>query len=106
MRTTYEVASEKEAIKRWMLLLEEPYISQQTRAKALMKEAIREELTDTQRRYMVAYYGGMTMQAIADEHGVNRSTVSRSIARGRKRLQKVLKYCGPDLLEESIRGKS
>lgn len=101
-KTEYEIASETEAFRRWMALIEEPHISQQSRAKRLMAKALREEVTETQRLYMAAYFGGMKIPAIAAMYGVDKSTVSRGISRGKRRLRRVLKYCGPDLLESTL----
>ncbi len=71
--------------------------------KAAMKQAIREELSERQRAYMMAYYGGMTMQQVAKKYGVNVSTVSRTIARARDQLRRVLKYCSPTLLRSTMK---
>lgn len=52
-----------------------------------------QELTDCQRLYLSHYYrDAMTMQAIAARYGVNVSTVSRTLARARNRLRRVLQY--------------
>lgn len=70
-----------------------------------MKEAIKEELTDRQRKMLVMYYSTprRTMEDIARELGVNKSSVSRTIARGRKRLLRVLKYSSPILLADTVK---
>ena len=73
--------------------------------KSAMARAIREELTEKQRAYMMAYYGGMTMNQIAKEYGVNKSTVSRTIANARDRLRRVLRYCSPALLRSTMEGQ-
>lgn len=55
--------------------------------------AINEELTDRQREFVNMYYfEGKTVCEIADELGVNSSTVSRVLSYARKNLKKVLKY--------------
>lgn len=41
-------------------------------------------VTKEQKKYLVMYQAGHTMQEIADKYGVNRSTVSRVVARARK----------------------
>lgn len=65
-----------------------------------MASALEEELTPRQRKMVHMYYvDQMLMRDIADTLGVNVSTVSRTIARGRKRLQRCLRYGGRALLE-------
>lgn len=47
-----------------------------------------QRLTDRQRLYLDAYYnGGLSMERIAQEHGVDRSTVATCIRRGLARMQ-------------------
>lgn len=61
--------------------------------------AVRLELSETQRKYFVRYYfEGLTMAEIAEEFGANKSTISRTIARARKKLERVLKYVDPRLM--------
>ena len=51
---------------------------------------------------MLMYYGqGMTMEAIAKDLGVNKSTVSRTLKRGRQRLWRCLRYGASNLLEQA-----
>jgi DNA-directed RNA polymerase specialized sigma24 family protein len=48
------------------------------------------------------YYGqNKTMDAIAKELGVNKSTVSRTLKRGRQRLYRCLRYGAASLLSEA-----
>lgn len=55
----------------------------------LLHHAIQRELTAAQQAYFTAYYlEHLTMKAIAGRHGVTESTVSRTIKRARRRLQK------------------
>lgn len=70
-----------------------------------MRTAIKEELTDRQREMMLLYYSTprRTMESIARELGLNRSSVSRTLARGRKRLLRVLKYSSPGLLADTVK---
>lgn len=64
---------------------------------------LREELTETQRRYLLAYYGEqMTMPEIAEAYGVKKSAVSRTIARGKQRLARALRYANRRLLHAPI----
>lgn len=54
---------------------------------------IREELTEKQRRVLLAYYfQEKTVTQIAKERGVNKSTVSRTLRRAEDRLKRFLKY--------------
>ena len=51
---------------------------------------------------MVLYYGhGMSMEAIGEQLGVNKSTVSRTLKRGRQRLYRCLRYGAANLLEQA-----
>ena len=69
--------------------------------KRLLK-AIRNELSEKQFKYMRKYYwNGWSMEAIAREYGVNKSTVSITIRRGRDRLKRVLKYVNPKYIPSS-----
>ena len=65
-----------------------------------LAEAIRMELTPRQRQMVELYYlRQKPMVQIAEELGVNVSTVSRTIARGRRRLRNCLRYAGLRLLD-------
>ena len=72
--------------------------------------AARDELTEQQRTYIMAYYyNRLTMEEITEQFGVNKSTVSRTIKRAEQRLQRVLRYAHPRLLdhpERSVKRKS
>lgn len=58
-----------------------------------LKRAIQEDLTKRQRTMLLMRYSrGFSMVRIAEELGVNRSTVSRTLARANKRLEHALKY--------------
>ncbi|NLL46921.1 MAG: sigma-70 family RNA polymerase sigma factor [Clostridiales bacterium] len=62
-----------------------------------LSRAIRSELTPNQFRVIAFYYvEQMKMTEIAQLLGVNVSTVSRTIKRGRARLQRCLKYSAPE----------
>ncbi len=51
------------------------------------------ELTDRQAEMMHLYYDlGMSIPRIAQEKGLNKSSVSRTLARGRERLKRYLQY--------------
>ena len=63
---------------------------------------LKRNLTRAQRQYMMLYYGqNMSMEAIAKEFGVNKSTVSRTLKRGRQRLYRCLRYGAANLLEQA-----
>ena len=58
-----------------------------------MERVIRDELTALQREVLLAvYYGGKTQAEIAEERGVNRSTVCRTLHRAEERLRRFLRY--------------
>ena len=75
---------------------------QMNRLKRNLTHALRQDITQRQREYMMLYYGrGMSMEAIARELGVNKSTVSRTLKRGRQRLYRCLRYGAANLLEQA-----
>lgn len=58
-----------------------------------LKRVIREELTESQRTTLIAYYfQGQNIPAIAREQGVNKSTVCRTLRRAEERLRRFLQY--------------
>lgn len=63
------------------------------RVKTALSRALREDVTDKQREYLLLYYGqGKNMVEIGRELGVDKSTVSRTIKRGEARLRRCLRY--------------
>lgn len=59
-------------------------------AKAL-RTLLEDNLTKKQKCYIVLYYrDGLTVKEIAEKYGVDKSTVSRTINRGRQRLTRTL----------------
>lgn len=73
-----------------------------SRLKRNLTHALRQDITARQREYMVLYYGkNMSMEAIARQCGVNKSTVSRTLKRGRQRLYRCLRYGAANLLEQA-----
>ena len=75
---------------------------QMNRLKRNLTHALRQDITQRQREYMMLYYGkGMSMEAIAQQCGVNKSTVSRTLKRGRQRLYRCLRYGAANLLEQA-----
>lgn len=58
-----------------------------------VQRVIQEELTPLQREVLTAYYfQEMTMQQIADERGVNKSTICRTLHRAEEKLRRFLRY--------------
>lgn len=58
-----------------------------------VQRVIQEELTPLQREALIAYYfQERTMAEIAEERGVNKSTVCRTLHRAEQKLRKFLKY--------------
>ena len=58
-----------------------------------VQRVIREELTDNQREILLAYYiRNLTIPRIAEERGVNKSTVSRTLHRAEGKLRRYLRY--------------
>ena len=98
-KTAYDLALEKRAFLAWALTIDEENQSSLDRAKKALSFAIKQELSPRQKLYLTSYYSGETMPSIARKNEVNVSTVSRTIHRAYNRLRRVLKYCGPELLE-------
>ena len=58
-----------------------------------VQRVIREELTELQRQTILAYYfQEQTLTQIAQERGVNKSTVCRTLKRAEEKLRRFLKY--------------
>ena len=58
-----------------------------------VQRVLHEELTDLQREALVAYYvQEKTMAQIAQERGVNKSSVCRTLHRAEQKLRRYLKY--------------
>ena len=69
-----------------------PRLSQQAQLMRLHL-ALEHELTAKQRRAVEDYYlHGMRICDMAEVYGVNKSTVSRTVQRGVRRLRRVLRY--------------
>lgn len=65
--------------------------------------AIRERLTESQRKYFLAYYAdGLPIWGIAKKYGVDQSVVSRTIKRARKNLWEVMRFTHPRLLHAKM----
>lgn len=86
---------EYSVLRRYLRLAASPGKSVESRIACAMDE----ELTARQRQMVRMYYlEQKTMPDIARELGVGVSTVSRTIARGRRRLRRCLRYGGSALL--------
>ena len=58
-----------------------------------VQRVIREELTEMQRQTLLAYYfQEKSITEIAEERGVNKSTVCRTLHRAEEKLRRYLKY--------------
>lgn len=58
-----------------------------------VQAVMREELTDTERRTLTAYYlEEKTLEQIAQAFGVNKSTVWRNLKRAERKLHRFLRY--------------
>lgn len=58
-----------------------------------LHRVIREELTEKQRRTLLAYYfQEMTIPQIAKQQGVHKSTVCRTLHRAENKLRRFLRY--------------
>lgn len=60
--------------------------------KKILYKAIEEVLTDRQKEILIIYYfEEKTMEQIAEELNINKSTVSRTLQRAEKNLKKIAK---------------
>ena len=67
--------------------------AQMSRVKRNLLRALREDVTPRQREMLLLYYGEqLNMREIGERLGVDKSTVSRTIKRGERRLQRCLRY--------------
>ena len=71
---------------------EGPRLPRQVQIKRVQR-VIREELTPLQREALIAYYfQEQSITQIAQERGVNKSTVCRTLHRAEEKLRRYLKY--------------
>jgi len=64
-----------------------------SRLKRNLIRALKEDVTPRQRQAMLLYYAeGLNMREIGERLGVDKSTISRTIKRGERRLQRCLRY--------------
>ncbi|MEG2455806.1 MAG: sigma-70 family RNA polymerase sigma factor [Oscillospiraceae bacterium] len=74
------------------------------RVKRNLVRALREDVTQRQRQMLLLYYAeGQNMREIGEELGVDKSTVSRTIKRGERRLHRCLRYGAEMLMEGEYR---
>jgi len=77
----------------WELENSEDNSEQLSRLRRNMRRVRKEELTPRQEEMLHLYYDlGLTISQIAREKGLNKSTVSRTLSRGRERLKRYLQY--------------
>ncbi len=71
---------------------EGPRLPRQVQLRRLSR-VIEMELTPIQREILMAYYfGGLTMEQIARERGICRSSVCRTLHRAENRVRRCLRY--------------
>ena len=64
-----------------------------SRLKRNLLRCLREDVTARQRQVMLLYYAeGKNMREIGEAMGIDKSTVSRTIKRGERRLRRCLRY--------------
>jgi RNA polymerase sigma factor (sigma-70 family) len=64
-----------------------------SRLKRNLLRALQEDITPRQRETLTMYYAeGLNMREIGELLGVDKSTISRTIKRGERRLQRCLRY--------------
>lgn len=88
------------AFQQWDRAMREAPDTVMAHAKHCVMVAIAKELTYAQKLYITAYFiDGLNMREIGEKYGVNKSTVSRTIARGEKRLFRALRYSNPRFIK-------
>ena len=74
-----------------------------SRLKRNLIRALQEDVTPRQRQTLLLYYSdGLNMREIGERLGVDKSTVSRTIKRGERRLRRCLRY-GAEAYLKSMR---
>ena len=86
-KAPYEISFDRQSYKNWL-----HSSASDKKYKFLKKALIRAigELPQKQKQYILLWMEGMTMREIARTCGVDASTVSRTIKRGRIRLKRML----------------
>lgn len=100
--TSYDNAAYLADLSVYVQLMSEDNSAQLGRLKRNLAHALRHDVTPKQREYLTLYYSeGLNLREISERTGVNKSTVSRTMKRGRERLYRCLRYGARNLLEES-----
>ena len=100
--TSYDNAAGLADLAVYSRFMAEDNSAQMTRLKRNLSKALRQDVTPKQRQYLLLYYGkGMNLTQISQKLGVNKSTVSRTMKRGRARLYRCLRYGAASLLEDA-----
>lgn len=102
-RTAY---LEKCMYKMWLKAVGATNDDQIRHLKNCIKIAIRECLTKKQLLYLSDYMSGYNSLEIAEKHGINRSTVSRTLNRALDNLFSHIKYATPGTLRCEKRVRS
>lgn len=90
----------------WLNAVNDVTDQDHSRVVKMMGQALQEELTEKQMRYVSAYYvEQLSMAKIGERYGIKKTTVSRTIKRAQRRIEKVIRYCSPVFLEESIKSE-
>ena len=99
--TSYDKVSHLADLAAYTRLMATDNSVQLGRLKRNLAHALRQDVTEKQREYLMLYYvEGMNLREISERTGVNISTVSRTMKRGRERLYRCLRYGARNLLEE------
>ena len=99
--TSYERVSHLADLAAYSRLMASDNSVQLGRLKRNLAHALRQDVTEKQREYLLLYYvEGLNLREISERTGVNISTVSRTMKRGRERLYRCLRYGARNLLEE------
>lgn len=99
--TSYDKAGYLADLAVYARFMAEDNSAQINRLKRNLARALRQDVTPKQRKYLMLYYGeGLNLREISQRTGVNKSTVSRTMKRGRERLHRCLRYGAATLLED------
>ncbi len=97
--TSYETAGYLADLAVYTQFMADDNSAQISRLKRNLAHALRQDITPKQREYLMLYYGeGLNLREISQRLGVNKSTVSRTMKRGRQRLYRCLRYGAASLL--------
>lgn len=104
-REPAEYKQDAYVFRQWLLSAASDNSQELNQAKKNIAKAMRHLLTEKQLLYATMYYvEGKNIPRIESELGVDRSTISRTLGRARKRLKMVLMYSGPLLLKATVDG--